>query len=141
MTPSSPQEVADKVAEFTAAFKVAVSDRDEARARAESFERSNAILLGENESLERRLKEVEAKLGFYMRHSQEITTHLQNGLALFHDAMDKAKQGAFRPNGPGRVEAPSAPTDIKVPTFLTAPRDKEALASIERAISSEPKSI
>lgn len=113
-------EPSELVARGLEAFHEASTRANTAEARADIFERSNAILTAENEALRSALHQANAERDYYMRHTTELVTHLTNGVNLIDSALAAARQGAYRPNGAASTEPVSEITSDPIPKFLQA---------------------
>lgn len=119
-----------------ATFEQAMRDRDRYAAQVDALERSMIALETENKMLRDQLRQNEIKAGFHMRHSVELTTHLQDINKIIMDALEKARLGAYRNNGSPPSEQPKEIDPQPVPTFLTGPRkaETEGLRALENEL-------
>lgn len=140
------------VADGLSAYAKMANDRDQYKAMAEQWERAHAIAIAEVELLKGSLARTESQLGFHMRHGTELQTHLADArdlaihtTALIDNVLLKARQGAYRPSGQGRMEArPQQGGNDPIPKFLTEqryPLQPDQLAELERLIREQPTPV
>ena len=113
-------EQSELVARGLEAFQEASTRASNAEARADLYERSNALLTHENEALRAMLVKANAERDYYMRHTTELVTHLTNGVELIEAALTAARQGAYRPNGAVATDPVSSDAE-PIPQFLQTP--------------------
>lgn len=88
-------------------------ERDQMRAQLSHLDRAHAIALAEVESFRQQLAKAQSDLAFYMRYATELQTHVQDAVMVMEKALEKARQGAYRPAGAieARPAQPALPRD------------------------------
>jgi hypothetical protein len=139
-------------------FKRIQQERDSYLQQCQNWERSYAIIQGENEMMRQRIVDLERRAAFYMRHSTELHTGMVNvndllkvsvekagpyvsgGLGLvevmkvFDTAMQRAKAAAYKPSNAAPERVSLGDDDgAEVPRFLT--NKKDPLAAVEAAVA------
>lgn len=131
-------DIAQAVANLRHERDVAYSEIEGYKAQAATMDQQFKILLGENEQLRARVADLEHRAAFYMRHSTELLTHLndvgpmvQGIFDLIGRAQERARDAAYRPSHaapsrPGEQERLESNLQRAAGTSQTSPPDDGA---------------
>lgn len=96
-TTTEPDELHQTAARGVEALNLMVAERDHLRRKTDTLEVNIALLTQDCENLRRQLLVASAERDHYMRHSVEITAHLNDIQIVINEAIKAAALINFRP--------------------------------------------